>query len=198
LILLPVAAQTFLAGEPLVAGAWMGLAVKTDGAAVASGTITDGLMGGDGWILLTTTTVKMFIDVFIGIWAFVLALIWVYRIDKREGDRVRPAEIWQRFPKFVLGYFLTFVLMLTLALAYPKKLGDFKLAMQESDIFRTLFFAMTFFSIGLGANFKKLWAEGLGRLALVYVISLFGFIIWIGLAISWIFFHGVHPPQTGG
>ncbi len=58
---------------------------------------------------------------------------------------------------------------------------------------------MTFFSIGMASNFKRLWAEGIGRLALVYVISLFGFIIWIGLAISWLFFHGVHPPlMTGG
>jgi hypothetical protein len=34
----------------------------------------------------------------------------------------------------------------------------------------------------------------LGRLALVYALSLFGFIIWIGLVISWLFFHGVYPP----
>jgi hypothetical protein len=39
-----------------------------------------------------------------------------------------------------------------------------------------------------------LWAEGIGRLALVYALSLFGFIIWIGLVISWLFFHGVFPP----
>jgi hypothetical protein len=25
-------------------------------------------------------------------------------------------------------------------------------------------------------------------------VCLFGFIIWIGLAISWLFFHGVKPP----
>ncbi len=35
------------------------------------------------------------------------------------------------------------------------------------------------------------------KLAAVYVISLFGFIIWIGLVISWIFFHGVKPPVAG-
>ena len=36
--------------------------------------------------------------------------------------------------------------------------------------------------------------EGLG----VYDrIALFGFVIWIGLAISWIFFHGVKPPIAG-
>ena len=37
LLLLPFVAQIFLWIEPMVAGAWMGLAVKTDGAAVASG-----------------------------------------------------------------------------------------------------------------------------------------------------------------
>ena len=31
-------------------------------------------------------------------------------------------------------------------------------------------------------------------LAAVYVVGLFGFIIWFGLIISWMFFGGVHPP----
>ena len=44
LILLPILAQVFLWNEPMVAAAWMGLAVKTDGAAVASGAITDALI----------------------------------------------------------------------------------------------------------------------------------------------------------
>ena len=55
---------------------------------------------------------------------------------------------------------------------------------------------MTFFSIGLASNFKKLWAEGLARLAAVYVVCLFGFVIWIGLVISWLFFHGYVPATT--
>src|SRR5882724_8494832 len=44
LLILPFAARAFLAHEPMVAGAWMGLAVKTDGAAVASGGITEALI----------------------------------------------------------------------------------------------------------------------------------------------------------
>ena len=116
LLVLPFLAERFLHREPMVAAAWMGLAVKTDGAAVASGAITDALLRGraeasgvvyqPGWVLLTTTTVKIFIDVFIGIWAFVLALVWVYGIDKKPGASLPVAEIWRRFPKFVLGYFL--------------------------------------------------------------------------------------------
>ena len=52
----------------------------------------------------------------------------------------------------------------------------------------------TFFTIGVTTHFRKLWEEGIGRLAAVYVVCLFGFILWIGLAISWVFFHGVKPP----
>ena len=40
-LILPFLAQTFLWHEPLVAGAWIGLAIKTDGAAVAGGGITE-------------------------------------------------------------------------------------------------------------------------------------------------------------
>jgi hypothetical protein len=48
------------------------------------------------------------------------------------------------------------------------------------------------------SNFRKLWEEGIGKLAAVYVLCLFGYIIWIGLAISWIFFHGMLPPLMKG
>jgi hypothetical protein len=32
------------------------------------------------------------------------------------------------------------------------------------------------------------------RLEAVYFVSLFGFVIWVGLLISWLFFSGVKPP----
>jgi uncharacterized membrane protein YadS len=209
LLLLPFVAQLFLWMEPLVAAAWMGLAVKTDGAAVACGAITEALVRARAAeegvyyqadvMLMTTTTVKIFIDIFIGIWALVLGVIWIYKIDPKPGEKVPVGEIARRFPKFVFGYFGLFLLLLGIALAWPASLAGLKAATGESDLFRSLFFVMTFFTIGLGANFKKLWAEGIGRLALVYALSLFGFIIWIGLVISWLFFNGVHPPiVTGG
>jgi hypothetical protein len=260
-LLLPFLAQTYLWREPLVAGAWMGLAVKTDGAATAAGAITDALIlakaAGNGvayekdWILNTATSIKVFIDIFIGIWAFVLAYIWANHIEKREGDKVRAAEIWQRFPKFIIGYVLTFGLFLALGLAFPSliktektvpvtreekvtdpatgkvrlekvpvmkevsqvnpatgqstlvsvpatkkeiKPGPAKSSTEQANIFRVLFFCLTFFTIGVVSNFRQLWAEGIGKLAAVYVVGLFGFIIWFGLVISWMFFGGVHPP----
>lgn len=208
LLLLPFAAQHFLSQEPMVAGAWMGLAVKTDGAAVASGAITDSLIRAkllattgiaykEGWITMTTTTIKVFIDVFIGIWSFILAVIWCTKIEPQAGHKVRAVEIWQRFPKFILGYVFTLAVLLAYCLSAKTHLANAKLVTAGTDGFRVLFFVFTFFTIGVTTNFRKLWEEGIGRLAAVYLVCLFGFIIWIGLAISWLFFHGVKPPLAG-
>ena len=62
-----------------------------------------------GWILGTTATIKVFIDIFIGIWAFILGYIWTNHINPTpRGERARLAEIWERFPKFILGFVPTF------------------------------------------------------------------------------------------
>jgi uncharacterized membrane protein YadS len=203
-LVLPFLAQTFLAHEPLVAGAWMGLAIKTDGAAVAGGAITESLILAQnaaegikyqpGWILGTAATIKVFIDIFIGIWAFVLGYIWTNHIN-RTSDKANIREIWDRFPKFVIGFVLTFAVGLYLALATPADIATkVPAAMSEANTLRVIFFILTFFSIGVLSNFKKLWQEGIGRLAAVYLVSLFGFVIWVGLLISWLFFSGVKPP----
>jgi len=264
MLILPFAAQTFLWKEPLVAGAWMGLAVKTDGGAVASGAITDALIRAkalesginyqEGWITMTATTVKMFIDIFIGVWAFILAIIWCAKIECKPGEKVRAVEIWYRFPKFVIGYVVTFFILLVLcwpastaispvdkeikalkqeitvsekqlAAAAEQEKGTIqekikanndkikglndsikgpkatiaaaKTATGSGNVFRVMFFVFTFFTIGVVSNFKKLMEEGIGKLMVVYVVALFAFIIWVGLFISWLFFHGVMPPLVG-
>jgi uncharacterized membrane protein YadS len=204
-LILPFAAQAFLSHEPLVAGAWLGLSVKTDGAAVASGAIADALITASaaaeginyqkGWILGTTATVKVFIDVFIGLWAFLLAYIWTNHINPQSADKARAREIWERFPKFIIGYLLTFAVVLLLTWgASPEAIGRIKSAAGQANVFRVIFFVLTFFSIGVLSNFRKLWQEGIGKLVAVYALSLFGFIIWVGLLISWVFFAGVKPP----
>src|SRR5213079_1823535 len=131
----------------------------------------------------------------IGIWAFVLAYIWTTHIEVRAGDKAKAGEIWNRFPKFIIGYVVTFLVILFLALgATPALMTKIKSAMGEANTFRGIFFVLTFFTIGVMSDFRKLWAEGIGRLAAVYLLSLFGFVIWVGLAISFIFFAGVKPP----
>ena len=203
-LILPFLAQTFLWQEPMVAGAWMGLAVKTDGAAVAGGSITEALILAKsaaagvhyqpGWVLGVTAAVKVFIDVFIGIWAFVLGYIWTNHINVTQ-DRAKVSEIWERFPKFIIGFVITFLVGLYLALGTPADIASkVPAAIGEANTFRVIFFILTFFSIGVLSNFKKLWQEGIGKLAAVYLVSLFGFVIWVGLLISWVFFAGIKPP----
>jgi uncharacterized membrane protein YadS len=203
-LILPALANAFMSHEPLVAAAWMGLAVKTDGAAVAAGGITQALIQAKaaaeginyqpGWMLSVTATVKVFIDVFIGVWAFILAYIWTNAINPGP-HKAQAIEIWRRFPKFILGFVATFAIALILALATPAGAsGRLAAAIGEANVFRVIFFTLTFFSIGVMSNFRKLWEDGLGKLAAVYVVSLFGFVIWVGFVISWLFFAGVKPP----
>jgi uncharacterized membrane protein YadS len=213
LLFLPFLAAGFLVSEPMVAGAWMGLAVKSDGGAVASGAITDALIRSkaeatlgikyqEGWMLMAATTTKLFIDLFIGVWAFILAIIWsMFRLDTCNPDRaageackVSPMEIWNRFPKFVLGFMFTFFVLLAMGLNNPKivKLAD--AGAGQANILRSMFFALCFFSIGIVTNVRKLWAAGMSRIVGVYAVCLFGFILWVGLGISWLFYHGVKPP----
>ncbi len=197
-----IATGAAIRAKPMVAAAWMGLAVKTDGAAIAAGAVVESLYdpGKGSLMVATTTTIKVFIDLFIGIWCLVLALVWEKyfpterTISEGQSGKVRWMEVWERFPKFLLGYFFAFGLMITLGLLLPERMKGFKQAADEMDLWRKLFFAAAFFCLGAGANFRLLAAAGLGRLTLVYVVGIFGIIIWIALGISWIFFHGV--PAT--
>ena len=88
--------------------------------------------------------------------------------------------------------------MLALGALVPRLVPTLTSAMGEANVFRTIFFVMTFFAIGALSNFRKLWQEGIAKLAAVYVLCLFGYIIWIGLLISWMFFHGMLPPAVKG
>ncbi|AEF95121.1 Uncharacterized protein family UPF0324 [Desulfotomaculum nigrificans CO-1-SRB] len=216
MLILPWIAQTFLYHEPMVAGAWMGLAVKSDGGAVASGAITDSLVRAkalkelginyeEGWMLMAATTTKVFIDIFIGVWAFILAIIWsVFKLNKKQdaasqaADKVSASEIWDRFPKFVIGFALTFFILLFIGLSDPKVVKLAEAGSNQANGLRSIFFGLCFFSIGLITNVRKLWEEGMGRIVAVYAVCLFGFILWVGLFISWLFYHGVMPPIVGG
>ncbi|MHB8919102.1 MAG: putative sulfate exporter family transporter, partial [Desulfocucumaceae bacterium] len=103
-------------------------------------------------MLMAATTTKIFIDIFIGVWAFILAVIWcVYPIDKRARaeaatcnvpTRVSPIEIWDRFPKFVIGFVITLLTMFFIGLANPGIVKQAKLGADHANALRSLFFAL--------------------------------------------------------
>jgi uncharacterized membrane protein YadS len=205
LIVLPGLFTAVLPDQPIVNGAALGMTVKTDGADAAAGALLDELMiarnlqlTGErweaGWILSASLLTKIWIDVFIGVWAFVLAVIWIRRVDKREGAvAVSPMEIWFRFPKFVLGYFLAWFVYLAIAtrgevLAETLDAGT---AVVQSPM-RTMLFMLTFVAMGATTDFAKL--KGMGRIALLYGLALVVVIAPIAYAVAYVFHRGLAPP----
>ena len=209
LIVLPGIYATFAPNEPIVNGAAMGMTVKTDGADAAAGAILEEIMianhyraTGELWaedfILGAAILTKIWIDVFIGVWAFVLALIWVYKVERKPGQaHVGMSEIWFRFPKFVIGYFVAWLTYVAIAIWFPEVRGAAKKGANiVQSPMRKMMFMLTFVAIGVVTDFSKL--KGLGRLALLYAVALFGIIAPIAYVVAWIFHHGLLPPVVTG
>jgi len=194
--------------EPVVAGAAMGMSVKTDGADAAAGAVMDELMRNkrvnmgetpweEGWITTSAIMTKIWIDMFIGLWAFVLALVWVYKIERRPGEHVPVSEVWHRFPKFVLGYFFTWFVYLGFLFLAPELKEMAKVgAVPVEKGMRKLFFMLTFTSIGIITNFKTLAEARFGKMIFVYFIALFVFIIPVAVVVAYIFHHGMTIPSV--
>jgi uncharacterized membrane protein YadS len=208
LVFLPGAFTAFWSNEPIVSGASLGLTTKTDGADAAAGAILDelmrakvaekhGIVWDEGWILSSAIMTKIWIDMFIGVWAFVLAVVWVYYVERKPGERVLKSEIWFRFPKFVLGYFIAWFLVMALGLSHiiSFKNLEFGIGPVEGAI-RKLFFMLTFTSIGIVTDFRELRGEGLGRLAAAYGTILLFIVVPLGIFIAWLFHHGLMPPTA--
>jgi len=103
-------------------------------------------------------------DIWIGLWAFVMAIIATTRWEVEEtGVKPSPMEIWWRFPKFVLGFFAAslFISILTAGVPLSEYLNHMKpLLIGPIKTMRTWTFIFTFFSIGLTTRFRELTAAG--------------------------------------
>jgi len=206
-LVLPAAYTALFPDAPIVNGAALGMTVKTDGADAAAGALLDDLMRARhlavegetwaaGWILTASLLTKIWIDVFIGVWAFVLALIWVYKVEKRAGAvSISPAEIWFRFPKFVLGYFVAWLSYLAIAAAWPElKAGLAGATGVVSGPMRTMLFMLTFVAMGAVTDFAKL--KGMGKLAVLYAIALVVVIAPLAYGVAYLFHRGLLPPPA--
>ena len=154
-----------------VGGAWIGTSEFADAAGFAAAQ-TYGNLAGHGVVAGTSdqavfayTLIKVVgRDVWIGIWAFVLAVIATTQWDRGEpGSTPRAAEIWWRFPKFVFGFLAASLLVTAVTSGYS--LAEFnKLAVPAlvgpiKDL-RTWAFIFCFLSIGLTTRFGELASAG--------------------------------------
>jgi len=154
-----------------VAGAWIGSSEFADAAGFAAaqaygnlGGHVAGINGTSDDAIFGFTLMKVVgRDVWIGIWAFVMALIATTRWEVKPGQKPQPAEIWWRFPKFVIGFVLASIIMTIIASRYSfadyNKIVKPMLVGPIKDL-RTWAFIFCFFSIGLTTRFRDLAATG--------------------------------------
>ncbi|MBL8133140.1 MAG: putative sulfate exporter family transporter [Anaerolineae bacterium] len=162
-----MALMPFLAGAlglaPDVAGAWFGGNIDTTAAVIGAGTI----YGEEAQQV--AAVVKSSQNVLMGFVAFALAVYFVSVVRKGEGERPSPSLIWQRFPKFVLG----FMLMSLLA-----SLGVFTPALKSSiaSLYQFIF-ALAFVCIGLEFNPGALRQAGLKPVLVYLAATLFNTVL---------------------
>jgi len=134
-----------------VTGAWLGGSIDTTGAVVASGS----LVGEEA--LKISTIVKFSQNVLLGLAAFAISIYWTYAksVDE-ETKRDKPTLkiIWERFPKFVLGF--VFASLLFSFVISPEKVDVVKGSLKN---LQGLWFTLAFTSIGLETNFKDLFVQ---------------------------------------
>jgi uncharacterized membrane protein YadS len=175
IILMPWAVKT-LGLSPEVGGAWLGGTLDTT-ASVTAATKAVGEKAID-----VGSIVKMAQNVLIGVAAFVLSIWWSMRGGAAAGQRVSASVIWERFPKFVLGFLLASIIF-----SYYVPADALKAAKDPIKNFRDVWFAAAFVCIGLETKLGELFRLGGGRPALAFIGGQVVNILWT-LLLAWLLF----------
>jgi uncharacterized integral membrane protein (TIGR00698 family) len=174
IIFMPMLAN--LLGLPeAVAGAWIGGTIDTSGAVIASGT----LVGEEA--LKISTIVKFSQNVLLGLAAFAISIYWSYKEKSTEtGEKVKPnvGVIWERFPKFVIGFIAA-----SLLFSFFIDADTNNAVKGHLKALQGVWFALAFTSIGLETDFKELF-KGQGKKPLVafLIAQLFNIIVTLLVA----------------
>jgi uncharacterized membrane protein YadS len=177
---LPAVSRTL--GLPTgIAGAWIGTSEFADAAGVAAAQAygdaarnAGGAIAGapDAAVQAFTLMKVVGRDIWIGIWAFVLAIVATTRWERDAADGVQgkanAGEIWTRFPKFVIGFVVASAIVTWIASHYS--LADYRSIVTPAFVapvvaLRTWAFTFCFLSIGLTTRFASLASAGIKPLA---------------------------------
>ncbi|GAA1365982.1 YeiH family protein [Catellatospora chokoriensis] len=174
IFLLPWLADVF-GLSPAVAGAWIGGNIDTTAAVTAAGAISG------EQTLQIATIVKATQNALIGIVAVALTAYFAFKVEK-DADAQRPGlrQLWDRFPKFVLG----FIAASAIGTWYA---GTVSAAEAKAHIgvvndLRTWFLILAFVSIGLQLRVSALREAGWRPVAVFGGATLANLAIGLGLA----------------
>lgn len=168
----------------VVGGAWLGGTLDT----TASVTAAAALVGPAA--LKAGVIIKFSQNVLIGVAAFFIAIWWTYRKGANAG---KPANaetpglgvVWERFPKFVLGFIAA-----SLLFSFYIPTDTAKSVSGILNSLRTVWFALAFVAIGLEARFTDLVKIEGGRPAVAFIGAQLFNIIWT-LLWAWLLFGGI-------
>ena len=158
-----------------VAGAWLGGTIDTTGAVVASGKFL-------GEIAETySVIIKSSQNVLLGVAAFVISIYWSLKGTHRT-ERPTPRVLWDRFPKFVVGFVLaSLIFSFCLSPEQAKSLGSLAKGMRE------VMFSVAFVCIGLETDFRFLFKAENRRNISAFLIAQ-GFNIFVTLVMALLLF----------
>ena len=174
MIFMPIIAKYFNFPDE-VTGAWLGGSIDTSGAVVASGT----LVGETA--LKISTIVKFSQNVLLGLAAFAISVYWTYtHNNSAEAKASKPTVrvIWERFPKFVIGFILASIVFSFLITSEVR--DGVKDSLKN---LQGIWFALAFTSIGLETNFKDLLQNNSRKPLYAFLIAqLFNVIVTLIIA----------------
>lgn len=178
IIFMPMLAN--LLGLPeAVAGAWIGGTIDTSGGVIASGS----LVGEEA--LKISTIVKFSQNVLLGLAAFAISIYWTYKGKSTEmGEKAKPnaAVIWERFPKFVIGFIAA-----SLLFSFFIDADTNNAVKGHLKALQGVWFALAFTSIGLETDFRELF-NGQGKKPLYAFLIAQLFNIAVTLLVAWMLF----------
>ena len=166
----------------LMGGALIGGTVDSTGAVVLAGNA----LGPEAE--QAAVLVKSIQNILIGFIAFFVAIFFATRVENSGAQKVGAGEIWKRFPKFIIGFFVAS--LLASFLFQPVFGGDQVSAINKVlDQYKNWCFVLAFTSIGLDTNFKELAKQMQGGKVLwlyivgqVFNIALTLFAVWFLLS----------------
>jgi len=131
-----------------VAGAWLGGTIDTTGAVVAAGKFL-----GD-----TAETYSVIIksaqNVLLGVAALAISIYWSYRGTANKDLKPSAGILWERFPKFVIGFALA-----SLVFSFFIPAPEVKALTSTAKGLREMMFSLAFVCIGLETDFRSIFTK---------------------------------------
>ena len=172
-----------------ITGAWIGGTIDT-----TSGVGASSEMAGEV-AQKTAIVVKATQNVLIGVVAFFIALYLSTRsADGKRSNRPSLGIVWEKFPKFILGFVIASAVFSVLQAEDMLTLNEKGKIMETSlaKTFSTFFFSLSFVCIGMDTRLKDIISKE-NRNALYAFLGAQTFNIIVTMLIAWLMFGIVKP-----